>query len=309
MINLHSLYTHLYGSLYNRMYLPKWILSPFRKMLRTTASYYLPQFLAKSSRPEAKFHCKNLIVSLTTFPTRINDVWMTIECLLRQTYMPEKIILWLSKEQFSSKKDLPESLLKLENDVFEMRFVNGDIRSHKKYVYAFNEFPTKLIVTIDDDIIYSPNLIENLVKANRQYPNDVLCCYARIIKWNKSKCLEPYNNWPVTSNIDCTELFFGSGGGTLFQPSKLYKDVLNVELSKELTPLADDIWLNAMCRLSKLKIRLITRSLYLFMDKNEGESLSKQNVGKQMNDIQLQNIVDYYVKKIGINPFAAIQEQ
>lgn len=234
---------------------------------------------------------------------------MTIECLLRQTYMPEKIILWLSKDQFPNKNGLPETLLKQENNIFEIRFVDGDIRSHKKYVYAFKEFPTKLVVTVDDDLIYAPNLIENLVKAHESYPNDVLCCYAKKLDWDEAGCIKPYNSWPVTSDTDCSQIFFGSGGGTLFQPLNMYKDVLNIELSNELSPLADDVWLNAMCRLSKLKIRLITRSLYLFMDKNEGESLSKQNVGKQMNDIQLQNIVDYYVKKIGINPFAAIQEQ
>lgn len=306
MINLHSLYTRLYGSLYNRKHLPTWIFSPIRKLLRISASYQLAKYFTNSSRPDAKLYCKNIIVSLTTFPARINDVWMTIECLLRQTYMPEKIILWLSKNQFPNKNALPEALLKLENKIFEIRFVDGDIRSHKKYVYAFKEFPTKLVVTVDDDLIYSPNLIENLVKAHELYPNDVLCCYAKKLDWDEAGCIKPYNCWPVTSDIDCSQIFFGSGGGTLFQPSNMYKDVLNIELSNKLTPLADDVWLNAMCRLSNLKIRLITKNLFFFLDKNEDLSLSKQNVEMQRNDIQINNITEYYTKAIGINPFAYI---
>lgn len=303
MKNMHKFYTRLYGCLYNRKYIPVWFFSPFRKSLRIIASHHLPKFLENAPLPKAECHCDDVIVSLTTFPARINDVWMTISCLLRQTYTPEKIILWLSKEQFHTKNDIPTSLIKLESDIFEIRFVDGDIRSHKKYIYAFSEFPEKLVITVDDDIIYSPYLIESLVKEHKKYPNDVLCCYAKKIKRATDGQLSPYNTWSTLDNICDTDVFFGSGGGTLFQPKNMYKDVLNTELSKRLTPLADDIWLNAMCRLAGLNIRLITKNLYLFFDKDEGISLSKQNVGMQKNDIQLNNIMDYYINSIGVNPF------
>lgn len=303
MKNMHKFYTYLYGNLYNRKNLPNWVFSPLRKCLRIVASHHLPSFMQNTSLPKAIYHCNDVIVSLTTFPARINDVWMTVSSLLRQTYAPAKIIIWLSKEQFRPDYVLPNNLTRLQNDVFEIRFVEGDLRSHKKYVYAFREFPNKLIVTVDDDIIYPPNLIESLVEEHKKHPDDVLCRYAKKISRTKDNQLLPYNTWPTLNYICDTDIFFGSGGGTLFQPSKMYKDVLRTELSSTLTPLADDIWLNAMCKLSGLTTRLITKKLYLFFDKDDENSLSKQNVGMQQNDLQLHNIIDYYINSIGINPF------
>ena len=53
------------------------------------------------------------IVSITSFPARINEIWITIETLLRQSFKPDKIILWLGEEQFPDKQ-LPESLTMLK---------------------------------------------------------------------------------------------------------------------------------------------------------------------------------------------------
>ena len=38
----------------------------------------------------------NLIVSLTSYPKRINTIWITIESLIRQVQKPDMIILWLA---------------------------------------------------------------------------------------------------------------------------------------------------------------------------------------------------------------------
>lgn len=304
---MHKFYTGLYGCLYNRRPLPEWVFSPLRRSLRFFASRKLPEYLQNAPLPKSTCHCDDVIVSLTTFPARINDVWMTVSCMLRQTYTPAKIILWLSKEQFKSKQDLPDNLTRLEGEIFEIRFVEGDIRSHKKYVYAFRDFQDMLVITVDDDLIYSPYLIESLIEEHKKYPDDVLCRYAKKIKRGVDGKLLPYNTWQTLDYICDSDVFFGSGGGTLFQPKKMYKDVLNIELSQALTPLADDIWLNAMCRLAGLKIRLITRELFLFLNKGDEISLSKQNVGMQRNDIQLNNIMNYYIKTIGNNPFEEIK--
>lgn len=300
-------YTWLYGCLYNRGPIPEWVFSPLRRSLRLLASYHLPEFLHNAPLPKSVCHCNDVVVSLTSFPARINDVWMTISSMLRQTYTPAKIILWLSKEQFHSKQDLPNNLTRLEGDVFEIRFVESDIRSHKKYVYAFRDFPDMLVITVDDDIIYSPYLIESLVEEHKKHPDDVLCRYAKKINRGPDGKLLPYNKWKTLDYICDTDVFFGSGGGTLFQPQKMFKDILNLDLSQTLTPLADDIWLNAMSRLAGLKTRLITRELYLFLNNGNKISLSEQNVEMQQNDVQLNNTMDYYIKSIGINPFEDIK--
>lgn len=115
--------------------------------------YFNCRFRLSSSRYRlnsiAKSRCKDLIISLTSYPKRIGYVWMTIETLLRQDVLPEKIILYLSKRQFPKQyDDLPANLLKLQNRGLEIIFVDDDLRSHKKYYYAMTEFPDKCVLTV-----------------------------------------------------------------------------------------------------------------------------------------------------------------
>ena len=58
-----------------------------------------------------------LIVSLTSYPARIPYIKYTLYTLLMQSYKPNQILLWLSKEEFPNKeKDLPQELLEFVNN-------------------------------------------------------------------------------------------------------------------------------------------------------------------------------------------------
>ena len=131
-MNALSLFTKLYGVLRNYG-MPFWVMTPLRRSVRSLANWYLPRYLAKPVEP-SNLYDNSLIVSLTSFPGRINDVWQVIESLKRQTVKPSKIILWLSLEQFPSKNQIPKSLTKIEDDLFSIRLVDEDFRSHKKYL-------------------------------------------------------------------------------------------------------------------------------------------------------------------------------
>ncbi|MEO6851924.1 MAG: hypothetical protein ABI166_14880, partial [Mucilaginibacter sp.] len=95
---------------------------------------------------------------------------------MHQTVLPDKIILWLSSDQFSGVLSLPKKLLKLQKRGLEVRFCQGDLRSHKKYFYALQEFPEDFIVTIDDDIIYPTDMLEQLINLSNIYPS-CICCH------------------------------------------------------------------------------------------------------------------------------------
>ena len=70
-----------------------------------------------------------VIVSLTSFPTRIHIVVYTIETLLSQTFKPDLVVLWLAKEQFPRREDnLPRRLLNLRKYGLIIRWYH-DIRS------------------------------------------------------------------------------------------------------------------------------------------------------------------------------------
>lgn len=171
-MNALSLFTKSYGLLRNYG-MPFWIMTPLRRLVRSIANWYLPRFLAKPVAPSSLYD-NDLIVSLTSFPGRINDVWKVIESLKRQTVKPGRIILWLSIQQFPSKSQIPQSLTKLEDELFSIRLVDEDFRSHKKYFYSIREFPDKTIITCDDDVYYDEDMIRRLVDTAKRYPNCII---------------------------------------------------------------------------------------------------------------------------------------
>lgn len=278
-------------------------MSPLRKMTRGVAYRVLPRYLEKRHRNRLNSRC-NIIVSFTSFPARINNVWQVVECMKRQTCKPAKILLWLSKDQFPTKESIPQSLYKREDDTFEIRMVDGDLRSHKKYYYVSKEFPDSLVFLIDDDIYYSSNLLERTMKAHEKNPHAVICNYGYLMTFQAEGKLNPYRKWKHNySNSTSSQLFFGSGGGTLFRPSELYCDLTNIEKARQLTPLADDIWLNAMVRLADRPIVMLKHGLFLEVDNDKNVRLATENYSQDKNDEQLSNIIEYYHKKNGFSLF------
>jgi hypothetical protein len=255
--------------------------------------------------PIQEKNCK-LIVSLTSFPKRINKVWLVIETLLRQTSKPDVIILWLSKKQFSSLDVLPQKLLNMRSRGLRIILKEDDLRSHKKYYYTLQEFPNDIMITVDDDIFYPPNMIEELIKWHQKFPNTVIARYGSKIKV-LDKNIAIYQEWELNfeQTIPDFKVFFGSGGGTLFPPGSLPVETLNKEVFMNLCLYADDIWLNTMCRLNNVKIfrtRTSLCSLLPILIKKDIYLYSK-NINESLNDIQLKNIRKYYMSNRNIDPY------
>ena len=263
-------------------------------MVRKRAYSALSHYLSKPSRSMVEPY-KDLVVSFTSFPARIDNVWQVVECMLRQTIKPDKIVLWLSKEQFPDVNSLPETLRERIEDVFEVRFVDGDIRSHKKYYYAAKEFRDKMVFLIDDDIYYPTDIIEKSLKVFQDNKKTVVCNYGRKITFDQSGKHLPYSAWRDDINhTDGTDLFLGTGGGTLLRFSDLYPDITDINLALSLTPTADDIWINTMIRLANLKVIPVSNGFFLPIEEENKQSLMSVNLGQSMNDQQLNAIESKY---------------
>lgn len=82
-----------------------------------------------------------IIVSMTSYPARINTVHLAIRLLLAQKVLPDKIVLWLCKSDFPNREaDLPQSLRDVLWHDVEVRWVDDDLKPHKKYFWALQEF-------------------------------------------------------------------------------------------------------------------------------------------------------------------------
>jgi hypothetical protein len=250
------------------------------------------------------------IVSLTSFPSRIGRVWIVIESILRQSHKPHKVILWLSQEQFPNLDCLPKKLLGMQNRGLEIRIVEGDIKSHKKYYYTLKEFPNDNLITIDDDIIYPTTLIESLMHYSKLYPKSICCHRAKYLSYYRNNLLS-YNEWPEIREETRPSflLFQTSGGGTLYPPGSLCREVLNREVFTKYCAFADDIWLNFMSQLNETSIvKTDYYSVCLPVLNWNDKTLSEINVENLKNDVQLNSLRNYYAAILKKDPFAKVYD-
>ncbi|MBQ0016226.1 MAG: hypothetical protein KBT04_04520, partial [Bacteroidales bacterium] len=292
-----------YGLLHEYKGIPNILFTPLRRAVRFMAKTVLPKRLAKLY-PYSPVVAEGVVVSLTSFPDRISNVWQVVACMKRQTVRPEKIFLWLSEDQFPTKR-LPDSLLDIEDEVFQVKWVKGDIRSHKKYFYVSQQFPDSWVVLVDDDIYYPTNLIERMLAAKGNRQHVLVCNFGYLMRYNSDGVVMPYSCWiDLYQNISNDDIFFGSGGGTMFKPSDMYNDLLDSNLFLSLTPNADDVWLNAMAQLGGIECIMLKNGIPLPVAQSSSVSLYSNNVGQCGNDKQIDAVRQHYQNKVFVKPRA-----
>lgn len=237
------------------------------------------------------------IVSLTSFPARIDQIWISIECILRQTEKPDAIYLWLAEEQFPD-RILPKNLSDLEARGLTIKFCDDDLKAHKKYYYSMLLHKDAYIITVDDDLYYDKRLLENLFKIHKANPALIATNRAHKITFTKEKKVELYKNWEhVTTDTEPSHLIMQTGGcGTLYPPSVLGETAFDKKLIKDLCFYADDVWLKAMSILGNTMV--VTNKKYnkdhLSISTTQREKLVKTNVITGGNDVQLKNLLNHF---------------
>lgn len=239
-----------------------------------------------------------IVISLTTYPKRVATIWKTIESLLNQTVKPDMICLYLSAEQFRNHDDY-RYLDKYRGETFNIFLVEGDLKSHKKYFYSLRDFEDSIVITVDDDIIYSNNMVEELIQYHSIYPMAVIARRGYVIRISEdARSIMPYNSWIYGFYDYYTKprhnLFATTGGGTLYPPHCFGKEVFNEEVIMNICPYADDIWMKVMEEIYEIPVFLIPKRFSdEFMDEYSKDGLwYSYNV--TMNDKQLDALCDKY---------------
>ena len=204
-----------------------------------------------------------LIVSLTSFPARIDKIHLTINTLLRQNTKPDRVVLWLTESQFPN--GLPDSLTRLLDLGLEIKYCE-DLRSYKKLVPSLREFPEDIIVTADDDMYYKEDWLEGLYNAYLENPKNIYTrrgCRTRVID-GKIEVIKPRDyNFEYNFPTDYNNLLMG-GSGTLYPPHSLHNDIFNSDLIKSLIPTHDDIYFWVMGILNDTKVGVVGGFGYSF---------------------------------------------
>lgn len=242
-----------------------------------------------------------IIVSLTTHSKRINQVHLTIESLFQQTCKAAKIVLWISTQEFSP-DDIPYALRNQCRRGLDIEFCDEDLGPYKKFFYALQKYPEHLILTVDDDVLYPADMIDQLYRAHLKEKDTILCHRAHLMKFGASGDLLPYLDWELgTSFTEPSLLIFPTGvGGVLYFPGCFSEHILDREAFLRLAPKADDIWLKAMSLMRGTKCRVIGDSRewvqrFLFIEGSQEYALKHDNMhGDAGNDSKLKAVFDAY---------------
>lgn len=247
---------------------------------------------------------KKIIVSLTSYPQRTNnpEIIRCLNSLINQTLQPDKIILYLSIEQYPNQlNDIPKYLMDLYNDKkIDIQFRGDDIKSHKKWFYSFLEYSNDLVVTFDDDIIYPEDLIESLYNEWKDNKNCIIASRCHIITYANGKINE-YKNFIQYKNLNHgyklynENLFITTGGGTLYNVSLFNKEsIFNLDLIKKDFMTVDDVYLNKIIKDQNIPILCINK----YHDYAIGDTViqSLNNDGLWVNN--LKNTNDIAISKV-----------
>lgn len=241
----------------------------------------------------------NIIISLTTYPARINTVWITITTLLNQTVKPKMVLLWLAKDQFPSKEALPKKLLDLEKHGLIIKFCE-DLKPHKKYFFTLKEFPNADIITVDDDIFYPEDLVDLLVRESRKEPGVVCCLWGVEMVLDKNKTIAEYSKWKkCTGRINSPSLkLMPIGCGGVLYPANIFDgtDILNKKSIKKLCLNNDDLWLKSMCLINRREAVRVSKynKINFSILSTQKYGLHYENAGQNKNDIAMKKIINEY---------------
>lgn len=242
-----------------------------------------------------------VIVSLTSYKERFNDLELSLYSLLTQSVKPDRIILWLSED--CELTELPYKITKYVKNGLELRFVK-DIGSYTKIIYALKEFSNSIIVTADDDVIYPKDWLKGLYMSYISNPDDIQVHRAHRVEI-KDGVIQPYRNWEkhiVTEDARYTNFLTGVGG-VLYPPMCFKNEVFREDIFLKKAPNADDIWLWIMALLSDRKIRVVKNHIETLCVTNilrhlqmKDDRLYSANINK--NDGKLENLLQLYKQNI-----------
>ena len=247
---------------------------------------------------------KSIIVSMTSYPARIQYVSSVLASILVQTKEPDDIILWLAEEQFpGGENDLPLELRKMiDDDRITLRWCEDDLKPHKKYFYAFQEYPDDLVITIDDDLCYPPDMIENLYASYLEHPNAVSAMRVHLMVYDEEVGILPYQLWVMSykeaPGIESMQLFPTGVGGVLYPVSLFNREMLDKNAIEETCIYADDIWLKLMELVSDVPVVFVSGHSNLeYIEGTQKSALYKFN--GTHNDEQLIKSIRWVEERYG----------
>jgi glycosyltransferase involved in cell wall biosynthesis/tetratricopeptide (TPR) repeat protein len=251
-----------------------------------------------SARKVSDASDRELIVSLTSFPPRMPTLAGCITSLKGQSKRPDRIILWLSEEEFPSREaDVPKGVLDLVDEQFVIKWVKEDLGPHKKYFTAMQEYPDAIIITVDDDVSYDAKLVATLYQGHLDRPHCIVASRAHLVRFRPDGALRAYDQWgndhQHLREAESYSLLPTGIGGVLYPPGAVPPEAFDAEAIRTTCLFADDLWLKILTSANGYPVWM-PRQQFKFktMQGSQGSALYRSNAFKSGNDIALKAILE-----------------
>lgn len=274
--------------------------------LRVKYDFYIRHSIRISDHVEP-----SVMVTLTSYGHRLrHSVEYTLYSLLKQDLRPGRIVVWVYEGEFSG-KSLPKSRRLLEQYGVEFRKYPENIKSYKKLIPALQEHSDYHHIIVDDDIYYTPELVQELFSQHQIHPQAIIAEVADIPLFDSdNKTLLPYKKWKQYTKVGAdfqydTMTIMPIGYGGVFYPKGIFdKEILDSETFLKLCPLADDIWFyihSIRLQIEKIKVpcsKVRFLPVDLLRQYIQSDRLTDINRKKNENDRQLGNLLAHYSLEI-----------
>jgi hypothetical protein len=184
---------------------------------------YLAQCQELSAHSFGHPHHPRVVVSLTTIPSRLNgQLLATIKSVLYGVFRPDAIVLavplW-SRRFDRPYGDVPPELEHGVADIFHVLRTDEDYGAGTKIIPALTEFVQgehDVVISVDDDNLYFPWVIGNLLAYSAKYPDRIIAHAGYNIKPNAvirhPRGLDYIQDGQLTKGpvaVDCFGGFYG----------------------------------------------------------------------------------------------------
>lgn len=126
---------------------------------------------------------EKIIVSLTTWEKRINNIPAVLETIYSQTLLPDIVVLNVSEEM-----QIPDSIMDyIIKHKIELNHVSYKT-VYKKIIPTLFKYPDDCIINIDDDWLYPPTMIEDFWETHTIYPDNPISGNREFIDGHTCHC-------------------------------------------------------------------------------------------------------------------------
>jgi hypothetical protein len=236
-----------------------------------------------------------VIVSLTTFGSRLDSVAYTIEAIGAGTARPRRMVLWLDDPQAYTNR--PPSLRRLEARGLDVRLTEN-LGPHTKYFPVLESAVTSglPVVTADDDILYPRSWLSDLLSAASEHPTVISCYRASVVALTADRSgVASYSDWPRCTDTETSTARFATGVSGVYYPPTMLRELRRRGTAFVDTCLkADDIWLHWVALRAAIPVRQIAVKPRHFplIPGTQDQTLMAGNVAQGRNDDYIAGLYD-----------------